>query len=140
METLRKINSNQNCIHSKNIGSILDLKNTDPSYKVLNDHLEICSVCANKLEMIKEQNLKMQIYIPRPVMDKESKENFDHEIHVLLKNFGLNDKVSKRRKMIKSIKKANTFGEVVLKTFFSRNVLLSLGVGVGLAIAFRYFH
>lgn len=140
MEPSRKINFIDNCIHSKNIGSILEMKHSDPQFKTLNDHLAICSICTKKLETIKEKNLKLQVFIPRPVMDKETKENFDHEIHELLKSFGLNDKVSKHRKMIKSIKNANTLGEVILKTFFSRNVLISLGLGLGVALAFNYLH
>lgn len=141
MEVHRKVTENHgNCIHKKNICTLYDLNPSDLQYQNLNDHLKNCKVCQREFARYSELNMAAQIYIPKPTMDKEFKETFDRELHDLLKNFGINDKIHRKNAAIKKLSSFNNFGELLLKSFFSRAMIFSFGfAGIIFLIMKRHF-
>lgn len=63
------------------------------------------------------------MYIPKPMMDRESKENFEREVSELFKNFNLDRKSAAKAKLKQKIKSIDSAGADILGHLTSKTML-----------------
>jgi hypothetical protein len=129
MDIHRNINLKSKCLHQKNIYSLIDLSPADPQYTFITNHLKSCSNCSKEKIKFELEVQAMQVFIPKPVMDKELKESFNRELHEMLINLGMNKFTNKKQAVTSVFNTANTTAELFIKNLFSKTVLISMGFG-----------
>lgn len=129
------------CIHSKNIFSLADLPAEDENYKKIKKHVEGCRHCSAQYAKSAHQLAAMKIYIPKPLIDKESKESFEREITELFKIFNLNKKTAVKNKIKSKMKLIDSAGADLLKNLVSKTMLKAYVVaGLAYVVLHAYFN
>lgn len=128
-----------NCIHTKNVFSMVDLSHHDDSFIRMKRHIDNCSVCEREYEKFTLENLAVKIHIPKPQIDTETKELFSREISELFKTFDLNHNAQMRKKITNKIKTIDTFGAGVLKGLTSKTMLASYAFGLVLFVVLKQY-
>jgi hypothetical protein len=129
------------CVHSKNIFSLADLPAEDETYKKLKKHVESCRQCTAQYAKSTHQLEAMKIFIPKPLIDKESKEVFDREITELFKIFNLNKKAAVKIKLKAKMKLIDSAGIDMLKNLASKSMLKAYVLaGVAYVALHSYFN
>jgi hypothetical protein len=136
---LSEITPTKNCIHTKNVFSLLDLGVQDESFLRMRKHMDNCKICEKEFNDFKFKSLEVKIHIPKPLIDSETKEVFSREITELFKTFELNQKTLLRKKIKTNIKKIDTFGISFLKTLTSKAMLASYAFGAVLFVVLKKF-
>ena len=129
----------RNCIHTKNVFSLVDLSPEDESYHKIKKHTDECEICSFELKKFELQTLESKIYIPKPQIDDETKEIFKREVSELFKAFNLNEKELLKKKIKNKIKKIDRLGADFLKNLTSKNMLKSYAFGAVLFLVLRQF-
>jgi hypothetical protein len=137
--TSAKLNSELKCIHTKNIFSMLDLDQSEESYKNIKKHVEACEVCDRELKKFELENIEIKIHIPRPYIDTETKEIFTREVSEIFKALDLNEKALLRAKIKSKIKGIDTLGVSILKTIRSKKMIRTYAFGAALFFVLRIF-
>lgn len=130
---LRAHSAHPQCIHTKNIYSLLDLSQSAEAYKRLSKHLDNCKICSQELEKFKLSSENSKVYIPTIVMDKDLKESFAREIEDIFKIMDLNSAERLKKNVTSKFKAVDQFGLDILRILKSKKMLL-----VYLAIAAAY--
>lgn len=137
---LEKKNSDNVCIHTKNVMSLININSNQLQNTELLSHVKNCPTCSKEYNLRKGQIEGLNIFIPRPLMDKELKETFDRELHELLVHFGLNDKANRERLAVTYLSTLNSYGETILKVLFSKSMLAAYAcAGVMYLLLKQYF-
>lgn len=130
-------NSSKQCVHLKNIYSLVDLTPADESYKRIMKHQASCLICSEKLKEFEEFNRELKVHIPKPQIDTETKAIFENEIHELFKTIDLNEKELLRKKIKTNFQKIDSFGVGFFKVLFSKNMMKSYLFGLVLFIILK---
>lgn len=132
-------NIKEKCIHTKNIFSMLDLNQSDESYKKIKKHVDDCRICDNALKKFELENIEVKIHIPKPQIDTETKEIFTREVSELFLAFDLNEKALLRKKIKTKIAGIDSFGLSVVKNFASSKMIATYAFGAVLFVVLRHF-
>lgn len=65
----------------------------------------------------------MKIYIPKPMIDKESKEIFEREITELFKLFNLNERIAAKIRIKNKIRSVDNMGAELLRSLASTTMI-----------------
>lgn len=125
--------SRTHCIHSKNIFSLADLPAEDETYKKLKKHIDGCRQCTAHYAQVSHQLEAMKVFIPKPMIDRESKEIFEREISELFKIFNLNKKTAVKNKFKAKIKTLDAAGTDFISNLTSKTMIKGY---IAAAIAF----
>lgn len=127
------------CIHSKNIFSLADLPAEDETYIKIKKHVDGCRQCSNRYAQISHQIEGMKVFIPKPLIDKESKETFEREITELFKIFNLNKKSAAKNKFKQKIKLLDNVGIDILSNLTSKTMIKGYIAAAIAFVALKYF-
>ncbi len=130
---LRVHSAHPQCVHTKNIYSLLDLSQNAEAYKKLSKHLDTCKICSQELEIFKLSSENSKAFIPTIVMDKDLKISFAREIEDIFKIMDLNTSERLKKNVTSKFKALDQFGLDILGIFKSKKMLV-----VYLAIAAAY--
>jgi hypothetical protein len=128
----------QHCVQTKNIHSLLDLNIQDVMYKTLANHELTCTLCSKALKKIKEQNLSIKVFIPKPYMPKDLRETYSGELSELFKTAGLNDIKNKKLKIKNNLKALDRMGEILINNLFSKSMLKAYASAFLVFLGLRY--
>lgn len=128
----------KNCIHTKNIFSLIDLDEDIERAQFLNQHLNECDQCKKSYKYFKEKMFAAATFIPKPHMDRELKDTFDRELSELLKSLNINDSVVRKKMILNKLNTANIYAETIVKLAFSKTMFVSYGVAGILYLLFRF--
>jgi protein subunit release factor A len=131
---LRAHTAHPQCVHTKNIFSLLDLSQSAESYKRLSKHLDSCNTCALEFEKFKQTTESTKSFIPTIVMDQDLKESFAREIEDVFKIMNLNSTERLKNNVTSKFKAVDQFGLDILGILRSKKMLF-----VYIAIAMIYF-
>ncbi len=92
------MNINRQCLFVKNLPSMIDLEASDSTFKMLNSHKNNCSICKDEFAKIIARRDQLQLLIPEPKMDNDLKDSFRRELHLFLKDIGLNQFENRKKK------------------------------------------
>jgi hypothetical protein len=134
-----KLNSPTKCIHTKNVFSMLDLKQSEENYKKIKKHVDICQTCENELKRFELESIEVKIHIPKPQIDTETKEIFTREVSEIFKTFDLNEKAALRAKIKSKIKGIDSFGVSIVKTLTSRKMIATYAFAGVMFIVLKQF-
>ncbi|MBC7713554.1 MAG: hypothetical protein H7177_09450 [Rhizobacter sp.] len=132
-------NSKTKCIHTKNIFSLLDLKQSEESYKKIKKHVDSCQTCETEFKKFELESIEVKIHIPKPQIDTETKEIYTREVSEIFKAFDLNEKAALRAKIKSKIKGIDSFGLSILKTLASRKMIATYAFAGVMFIVLKQF-
>jgi len=132
-------NISKNCIHTKNVYSLVDLNPLDENYIRIKKHTDNCAICTAELNTFKNQIIETKIYIPKPQIDLETRGIFEREVSELFKAFDLNEKNRLKKKIKNKIKRIDSIGEDFIKNLTSRKMLTTYTFGAVLFVVLRQF-
>lgn len=127
------------CIHTKNIFSMLDMNQSEESYKKTKKHVDACITCMAELKKFELENIEIKIHIPKPQIDTETKGIFAREVSDLFRAFDLNEKELLRTKIKTKIKSIDSFGVSLIKNLASKKMITSYAFGAVLFVVLRQF-
>lgn len=127
------------CVHSKNIFTLADLPVEDESHQKIKKHVENCRACSTQYKNFQLQTEAMRIYIPKPRMDKESKEIFEREVTELFKIFNLDQKLATKKKIKEKILFMDSLGAEFIRNLTSKTMLKSYLLALIAFICLRYY-
>lgn len=81
----------------------------------------------------------MKIYVPRPKIDRESREIFEREISELFKIFDLNEKAAGKKKLQQKIRLMDSVGAEFLKNLTSKAMIKSYLLALLTFACLRYY-
>lgn len=128
-----------NCIHTKNVFSLIDLSPNEESYKKIRKHVDTCKVCESELKNFEFACSEAKIHIPKPQIDSETKEIFVREVSDLFRVFDLNEKELLKKKIKNKIKSIDSMGVDFIKTLTSKSMLTTYAFGAVLFVVLRQF-
>jgi hypothetical protein len=127
------------CIHTKNIYSLLDMSPKDEVHKNLTKHIESCSVCAQELKKFRLKSLAAQVYIPKVVMDRDLRQSFEREVGELFKILQLDEREALKRNVKHKIKTLDQMGVDFIKTLSSKSMIKVYIIAAAMFLALKYF-
>lgn len=129
----------KNCIHTKNVYSLVDLNPLDENHIRIKKHTDNCAICSAALKGFEEKIIETKIYIPKPQIDLETRGIFEREVSELFKAFDLNEKNRLKKKIKNKIKRIDSIGEDFIKNLTSRKMLTTYTFGAVLFVVLRQF-
>lgn len=129
----------KDCIHTKNVFSLMDMSPEDRNFQKIQKHLEGCKICKSAFEDFKLKNLEAKIHIPKPQIDSETKLMFESEVHELFKTLDLNEKALLRKKIKSNIKKIDMAGVEFIKNLASKAMIKTYVFGAALFVVLKQF-
>lgn len=127
------------CIHTKNIYSLLDMSAKEEAYKNLSKHIETCSVCAQELKKIQLKNTAAQVFIPKAVMDRDLRQSFEREVSELFKVMQLDEREVLKHNVKRGFKTLDQMGIDFLKMLSSKSMIKVYVVAAAMFFALKYF-
>lgn len=111
------------CIHTKNIFTLADLPKDDEVHQKILKHVDNCRVCRTRHILFQAETSAMKFYIPKPVIDKESKEIFERETTELFKLFNLNERTIAKNRIKNKIRSVDNMGAEILRNLVSTTMI-----------------
>lgn len=139
MREASRLTTKEQCIHTKNIFSLIDLSEKDKMYDFLVNHEKKCTQCSTKLKKFKEDNFAVKVYVPKPFMPKDMRESFNREVSDLFKVAGLNEVQNQKNKIKYSLKAVDTTAAAIIEGFISKKMFKGYGVALLVFVALKYF-
>lgn len=127
------------CIHTKNIYSLMDMSPKDEVYKNLAKHIESCSVCAKELKKFQLKSLAAQVYIPKVVMDRDLRQSFEREVGELFKILQLDEREALKRNVKHKIKTLDQMAVDFIKTLSSKSMMKVYIIAAAMFFALKHF-
>ncbi len=127
------------CIHTKNIYSLLDMSPKDEAYKNLSRHIENCPVCSKEFQKFQTKISAAQVYIPKAVMDRDLRQSFEREVSELFKVLQLNEREALKHKVKSKFKTIDQMGIEFLGTLASKQMIKIYVVAAAMYAALKYF-
>jgi hypothetical protein len=115
----------KNCIHTKNIYSLLDLPKKDETYKKMTKHLESCEVCDREFKLFQLKSAAAQVFIPKVIMDRDLKQSFEREVSELFKVMNLNNREILKNNVRSGFSILDNMGISFLQNLYSRTMVKS---------------
>lgn len=131
--------ASDNCIHTKNVFSLLDLTEEEESFHKIKKHMDTCPVCESAFRKFEQKSLETKVFIPKPQIDSETKMVFESEVHELFKTFDLNEKTRLRKKIKSNFKKIDMAGLDFVRNLGSKNMIKTYALGAVLFVILRQF-
>ena len=131
--------SQANCIHTKNVFSMLDLSHNDENYIRIKKHVDTCKTCETEFKKFALETIEVKIQIPKPQIDTETKAVFEREVSDLFRNFDLNEKALLRKKITTKIKNIDSFGVDLIKNLASKNMIKTYAFAAVLFVVLKHF-
>ncbi len=128
-----------NCIHSKNIFSLADLPQEDETFLKIKNHIDTCRVCSSRYAQFNTQVEAMRMYIPKPIIDRESKEVFEREIHDLFKVLNLNPSAAAKARLKQKLKSVDVIGASFISHLTSKTMLKAYAFAGFTYLTLKYF-
>lgn len=120
---------------------MLDIPHDREYYMQMRKHINTCGTCDLALKNFEQENFKIKIYIPKPQIDNETKDNFKNEVSEIFKSLHLNEKNLLRLKIKKNIKRIDSFGIDLIEVFTSKKMITTYAfAGVLFVILKRFFN
>ncbi len=131
--------SAKNCVHTKNIYSLLDTPKNDETYKRLMKHLETCSACAQELKKFETKTAAAQVFIPKMTMDRDLRQSFEREVGELFKVMDLNERELLKKKVKKSVRFLDNMGVDLVRTLVSKSMIKVYVITAAVVVGIKYF-
>ena len=129
----------KNCIHTRNVYSLVDLNPIDENHIRIKKHTDHCGICTEALKAFEEKIIENKIYIPKPQIDLETRDVFNREVSEIFKTFDLNEKNRLKKKIKNKIKSIDSIGVDFIKNLTSKNMLTTYAFGALLFVVLRQF-
>jgi hypothetical protein len=126
------------CIHTKNIYSLIDLDKQDNMFHFLSNHEKKCDSCSGALMKYKADNFAAKVFVPKIFLPKDLKETFNREVSELFKTAGFNDVENKKIKMKNALSFFDQLGENFIKILYSKNMLVAYVFAFAIFISLKY--
>jgi hypothetical protein len=127
------------CIHTKNIYSLLDLPKSDESFKKMHKHLESCSVCSREFQMFQLKTAATIAFIPKISMDRDLHQSFEREVGELFKVMNLNERERLKRNVKDGFVLLDQMGIEFIRNLASKTMLKTYVLAGVLFICLKLF-
>ena len=138
MKEFFKNSENNQCIHTRNILTLIDLDARDNLYNFLINHEKKCTQCSSRLKKFKEDNFAAKIYISKPFMPKDMSETFNQEVSELFKVAGLNEAINKKNKIKHTLQFLDKTGETLINNLSSKMMMQAYAVALLCFLGLRF--
>lgn len=133
--------NDKQCIHAKNVYTLIDLPPEEESYLKLKKHVDECQVCSTAFKNFELKCLETKIYIPRPQIDTETKVIFHNEVHDLFKTFELNRNIILKKNFKRKFQMMDLAGISFFQSLTSKSMFKAYAFGLALFIILKkYFN
>lgn len=127
------------CIHTKNIYSLMDMSAKDEAHKALSKHVESCQVCAQELKKFQMKSTAAQVYIPKATMDHDLRQSFEREVGELFKVLQLNEREALKHSVKNKFKTLDQMGIDFIGTLTSKSMIKIYFIAIAMFLALKYF-
>ncbi len=131
-------NFSRQCVHTKNIYSLLDMPKQEEAYKRLNKHIESCAVCADELKKFQSKTLAAQAFIPKVMMARDLRQSFDREVGELFKIMDLNERELLKKNVKKGFRFIDSMGAGFLKNLGSKAMIKAYVLAALMFLALKF--
>lgn len=129
----------KNCVHTKQVYSLIDIPKKEEVYKRLAKHLESCESCSFELEKFKLETTATKVFIPKIAMARDLKESFDREVGELFKVMEINEHEALKRNVKKGFKFFDNMGLDFFKNLKSKSMVKAYLFALVLFFSLKYF-
>lgn len=129
----------KNCIHTKNVYSLLDTPASEEVYKRMKKHLETCTSCNEEFQRFQVRTAAAQIYIPKALMDRDLRQSFEREVGELFKVMNLNNREILKRNVKKGFHVLDSMGLDFLKNMVSKTMIKAYLFALVCFICLKFF-
>lgn len=113
----------KNCVHTKNIYSMLDMPTQDEAYKRLSKHVESCNVCSLEFKKFQSKTMAAQVFIPKVMMARDLRQSFEREVSELFKVMDLNERELLKKNVKKGFRFIDSMGVDFIKNLGSKTMI-----------------
>ncbi|MDO9182391.1 MAG: hypothetical protein Q7U04_08270 [Bacteriovorax sp.] len=128
-----------NCIHTKQVYSLLDVSPKDELYKRMSKHIETCSTCQTAFKTFQLKSEASRVYIPKVLMDRDLRQSFEREVGELFKVMDLNEREILKRNVKKSFIFIDKMGIEFIQNLLSKTMLKTYFFALAIFICLKLF-
>ena len=111
----------------------------DESYKLMNKHLENCTICNKEFQRFQLKTSAALVLIPKVLMDRDLRQSFEREVVELFKVMDLNERELLKKNVRKGFIFIDKMGIEFIRNLFSRTMVKTYFFALVIFICFRIF-